>query len=379
MTSEERRAARYARRKEKREAKRQAAGAAIGGIDEVFSLEHLYRSYELCRKGVLWKASVQTYKAGALLHVYHARQALLRGSFQSRGFVEFDIFERGKPRHIRSVHISERVVQRCLCDHCLVPLLSRCFIYDNGACLRGKGMDFSIRRLKKHLRDHYRKHGTDGYVLLFDFQKFFDTANHEPILAGIERAVPNESLREQTAYFLHQFGSYGLGLGSQVSQICALALPNSLDHYIKEVLCIQGYGRYMDDGYLIHHSKAYLRRCLDAIRRKCRALGIALNEKKTQIIKITRGIQFLKHRFFFTDTGKLILRPCRKTVYRMERKLRIFCRWVRDGRMKIEDVVTSMASWRGHMMRSCSRSLVARVEQLFYTLFHTKEGCTCIA
>ena len=99
------------------------------------------------------------------------------------------------------------------------------------------------------------------------------------------------------------------------------------------------------------------------------------------VLKSQRGespVQYLETAYN-TGTGKLILRPCRTTVYRMERKLRIFCRWVQDGRMKIEDVVTSIASWRGHMMRSCSRSLVDRVEQLFYTLFHTREGCTCIA
>lgn len=122
-----------------------------------------------------------------------------------------------------------------------------------------------------------------------------------------------------------------------------------------------------------------LRRCLGAIREKCRALGIVLNEKKTQIIKLTRGISFLKHRFFFTGTGKLILKPHKKTVYRMERKLRAFARWVEGGRMELADVITSLASWRGHMGRSCSRSLVARVERLFYTLFHTKEECICIA
>lgn len=39
-------------------------------------------------------------------------------------------------------------------------------------------------------------------------------------------------------------------------------LPNKLDHFIKEKLGIKGYARYMDDGYLIHPSKEYLKECL---------------------------------------------------------------------------------------------------------------------
>lgn len=74
-------------------------------------------------------------------------------------------------------------------------------------------------------------------------------------------------------HFIDAFGDVGLGLGSQISQTFALASADRLDHYIKEVLRIKGYGRYMDDGYLIHHSKAYLQKCLSQIEQICNALG----------------------------------------------------------------------------------------------------------
>lgn len=62
-----------------------------------------------------------------------------------------------------------------------------------------------------------------------------------------------------------------------------MALPNSLDHMIKEQLGIRLYARYMDDGYLIHSDKEYLRYCLQEIKAKCNELGISTNQKKTQI------------------------------------------------------------------------------------------------
>lgn len=146
MNSTERHEARYQRRKAARRAKKTAMLEDFGVFSSVFTFERLYASYRASIKGVGWKASTQRYKASSLAHVTKTQEELLNGKYRSRGFYEFDIVERGKPRHIRSVHISERVVQRCLCDYCLVPVLSKSFIYDNGASLRGKGYDFAVRR-----------------------------------------------------------------------------------------------------------------------------------------------------------------------------------------------------------------------------------------
>lgn len=54
-------------------------------------------------------------------------------------------------------------------------------------------------------------------------------------------------------------GDKGLGPGSQAVQVFALDTLDSMDHFIKEVLGIKYYGRYMDDAYLIHESKDYLK------------------------------------------------------------------------------------------------------------------------
>ena len=170
MNSNERREARYQRRKAEREKRKAATELIYGGLQTRCSLfEHLYAAYKDCCKGVGWKASTQRYKANALLNVVNTLDAVRSGKFKSKGFIEFDIIEKGKERHIKSVHISERVVQRCLCDYSLVPIFSNSFIYDNGACMKDKGIDFAVNRLIVHLQRHYRKHGNNGYALVFDF------------------------------------------------------------------------------------------------------------------------------------------------------------------------------------------------------------------
>ena len=147
MTSEERREARYQRRKAKRDEARLRRSKECGDFDEVFSFRHLYLSGKKCCKGVYWKNSTQRYIGNIIPIIAKTHRELQNGTFKHRGFHAFTIMERGKKRYIRSVHITERAVQKCLCDYCLVPIYSACFIYDNSASLKHRGMDFALRRM----------------------------------------------------------------------------------------------------------------------------------------------------------------------------------------------------------------------------------------
>lgn len=369
MTSEERREARYQRRKARRAEKKAAQCAMCDNFDWVFSYEHLYHSYKMCRRNVAWKASVQKYMTQAPLNVLQTYTRLMNGKFKTTGFFEFDIMERGKKRHIRSVTISERVVQRCLCDYALVPVLCRTFVYDNGASMKNKGYTFASKRLTQHLREHYRKHGQDGYILLFDFSKFFDRVSHKLVKGILHKEFSDERLLALTEHFIDAFGSIGMGLGSQISQVLALASANKLDHYIKEVCGIRGYGRYMDDGYLIHPDKAYLQKCLEGIKAICDELEITLNTKKTQIVKLSHGFTYLKIRYYLLPSGKVVKKIYRRSVTKMRHKLKAFQKKVADGIMTYKDVYQSWQSWRAYAANFNAYRTIQRMGDLYNQLF----------
>ena len=223
--------------------------------------------------------------------------------------------------------------------------------------------------MTRFLADHYRQHGNEGYALIFDFSKYFDTAHHEPIFEQFRRSGIDGNLVRLSEYFISNFGDVGLGLGSQVSQIAALALPNKIDHFIKDVLRMKQYVRYMDDGCIIDRSKKRLENCLHHLRRLCAAHGIRLNEKKTQIIKLTRGFSFVKVRFRYGRTGKIVRKATYQGVRHMMQKLKIFRRWVDRGRMAAADVAASVTSWLGHMRRFHSYFAVQKVLRQYNQLF----------
>ena len=369
MTSEERKEARFQRRKAARAEKKAACCGQSDSFDWVFSYEHLYHSYKMCRRNVGWKASVQKYITNAPINVYQTWQRLQAGKYRTSGFFEFDLIERGKKRHIRSVTIGERIVQRCLCDYALVPVLGRTYIYDNGASMANKGYSFAVDRLCQHLRQHYRKHGTEGYVLLFDFSKFFDRVSHRVVKAVLHKEFSDERIIKLTEHFIDAFGDVGLGLGSQISQVLALASANRLDHYIQEQCRIGSYGRYMDDGYLIHPSKEYLQKCLDGIRWICEELEITLNEKKTQIVKLSRGFTFLKVRFFLLPGGRIVRKIYHRSVTRMRRKLKAYQRFVSAGKMTMDDVYQSWQSWKAYASNFNAWHTIQSMAALYNKLF----------
>ena len=117
MTSLERRKeARYQRRKAAREQKKQVRYGECDRMENIASYKSLYRANRKSMRNVSWKASVQRYQMNLLRNLEETRKKLLAGEEVTRGFVEFDTMERGKVRHIRSVHYSERVAQRSTCD-----------------------------------------------------------------------------------------------------------------------------------------------------------------------------------------------------------------------------------------------------------------------
>jgi hypothetical protein len=327
-----------------------------------------------CMKGVMWKYSTQAYYLDRIERVRITKQRLERRDRMSDGFVQFTVCERGKRREIRSIHINERVVHRAENDLILVPILRPKLIYDNAASLKDRGTHFALKRLKVHLWRYFRKHGSnEGFILVGDLHGYFDNVDHDVVFREYGKIFGYDpDIVDLTMDFIDAFGIKSLGLGSQVSQMTAVFYPNRIDHYIKEQLRIRGYGRYMDDFYLIHESKEYLEKCLTDIRRMYNDIGIELNEKKTKIVKLSDEFKFLKVKTRLTDTGRVVMRPDRGTITRERRKLKALRRKLDEGKVTFDDVKQAFNSWKGHIKHFDSYRTARNMDKLFNELFQTE-------
>lgn len=332
--------------------------------------ENLYQAHKSCRKGKRWKDSVAIYDIRALESTLYLQYLLQTEQYRMGKYHCFTVNERGKERNIKSTQYKDRVVQKNLCDNILVPRITKAFTYSNGASLKNKGTDFTLDCLKKDLRHFYKKHGTDGFILVSDFKGYFDSLHHELLNAMYEREFKDERIiRLIRMIHASTGGEIGVPLGNQLSQLDALMAASPIDHLIKERLQIEGHSRYMDDFYLIHESKEYLKYCLTEIRKKARELGLQLNDRKTKIVPVTTGINFLGFHVYITESGRIVFRIKAKTKSHERQKLRKQKEKVDRGELSFETVKESYQSWKAHVKRGNTYYVLQEMDCYFYGLF----------
>ncbi len=371
MNSEERRIVRFERRKRERERKKSERNKCCF-LENVADMNALYQAQCEAARGVGWKASTQRYQLDWLININKARHDILEGNETFRGFHEFDLHERGKTRHISSVCFSERVIQKSLAKNVYLPTIAPSFINDNTANLKGKGTAYALQRVKEALSRHYRIFGGEGYALQIDFSDYFANIAHEPVKRMISNAIIDERVVAFGHHMIDIQGDIGLGLGSEPNQILAVGLPNEIDHIVQDMCGVGYYGRYMDDTLIIDERKSTLWAVLAIVRDRCERLGIVVNEKKTRITKLSHGFTFLKTKFSYSSTGKVVMRPCRDSITRERCKLKKQASLVNQNLMTVEQVIQSYQSWRGSKIRLDAHGTIVRMDALFAELFGSK-------
>lgn len=214
----------------------------------------------------------------------------------------------------------------------------------------------------------------DGWVLKGDFSKFFYTLVHAICFEKAKKALAflsDPELRDFVEWLLwliiDSTPDPGIPIGNQSSQLLALLYLDDFDHWLRGDLGLV-YGRYMDDFYIISSDKLLLRRILKEIEDYIKPLGLRLNNK-TQIFPLKNGIDFLGFHTYLTSTGKVVRKVRAKSIDNMKRKIRKYRGLVDSGRMTLESVLQSYASWCGHISHGNTYHLRQNMDAYFFGYF----------
>lgn len=350
----------------------------------MINADQLIKAYGRLRKASGWKASTQRFEINLLSEATNLLHDVRTGEYKPGKGKSFILNEQGRLRLIRALEPRDMILEHALCDNILNPTLQPYIIHDNGASMVGEGISFTRRRFEQHLHKFYRQYGRDGYILKIDFRKFFDNIRHDVLLKEFAEHIPQETIEllklilqnnavDVTGFedkytmdniynALEHYMAGGkledkiilhksLAIGAPISQIAGIYLPHRIDSWCKTVKGCKFYHAYMDDRIIIHHNKQFLRQILAEITDIARTLGIHINSRKTQIIKLTHPFTFLKTRYLLTDTGKLIKKIPKDVVKRQRHKMRKLAKLASEGTISLKDFQTQYKSWRGDKKR----------------------------
>ena len=291
--------------------------------------------------------------------------------YKVKDYNQFYVYE-PKKRLIEAAAFQDKVVQHSLCDNVLLPKLKDVFIRNNFAGQIGKGTLFGLNTLKSDMLSFYNQYGMDGHILKADVTKFFYTIDHDILKMIIRQHFSDEGILWLCDLIIDSTPNPGLPLGNQTSQVFALLYLNSLDHFITEDLQIKFYGRYMDDFYLIHQSKDYLRECLAKIEDVIEDHKLSLNGK-TQIMPFNQGIKFIGFHTYIQD-GEVVCKIRNEKKRNAYRKYKKMAHLVVDGKLSRKKFDECYSAAKAHMEFGDCEDIVENLDKIINDILEGRDS-----
>jgi len=274
--------------------------------------DSLLKAFHTVKQGKSLHYKVIKYEMDIVSNLNNLLKRLEDDSYQPSPLREFYI-NIPKKRLIHAPAFEDRIVHHALMD-VIEPLIDNRFIADTFACRKNKGVLNASNTLQKYIKNSGYK-----YYLKLDIMKFFYSIDHSALSLEINRIIKDIPTLNILKKFYSQ--NIGLPLGNVTSQLLANLALSPIDHYIKRVLKVKYYVRYMDDMVILGSSKSWLKSVWANIGTRLSKIGLLLNSK-SHIGKISAGVDFVGYKTW--QYTKLIRKS---TLYTIGKKLKHTKEW----------------------------------------------------
>lgn len=336
-------------------------------FEKVIDFENMYKAYRKAKRGKGYKDGAARFNIKALEGLNALIYQLKNKTYTISKYNEFKVYE-PKERVIKTTSFKDKVVQHSLCDNVILPKLSQVFICDNCAGQQGKGTLFGLDRLREHMRTFYSKYRRNGYILKCDITKFFYNIQHKQMKNIVHYHFADDpDICWLCDLYIDSTEGVGLPLGNQINQGFALLYLDGMDKLITGELGIEFYGRYMDDFYLIHHDKEYLKYCLEVITTFLETLGLTLNGK-TQIFPFKNGVAYLGFHTYVAGDGNIVRKLRNEKKRTAQKKYRRMAKLVKMGALSNEKFQTSYEAWKNHISHGDCKRLEEKTNKTLQTI-----------
>ena len=314
--------------------------------EQLLSPANIFKAYIDCRRRKRSTVNAQKFERKLCTNIVSLTKSLQSGNYEPGKSICF-VVRNPKPREVFAADFKDRIVH-----HLVVRFLEqhweKVFIHDSYACRKNKGTLAAVERLHHNMLSISRNGKKRAYFMQLDVKNFFMSIDKEILWKFLEKGLKkqlgirknNEKSQQMTIFdldcdekeqnfekiskVLHTLlfheptkdyinkstkrewlwvppekslfnagDGKGLPIGNLTSQFFANVYLNALDQFIKHVLKIKYYVRYVDDFVIMHENKEQLRKWLDAIKEFLKEkLGLTL-KNAVKVASLGNGINFL--------------------------------------------------------------------------------------
>lgn len=264
---------------------------------------------------------------------------LIWKSYKVSKYQKFVIYE-PKKRIISALPVKDRVVQHALVN-VIEPIIDKKFIFDSHACRKGHGLKLAVDRFIKFAKKN-------KYCLKCDIASYFPSINHIILKSLYRRHISCCDTLWLIDKIIDSTENPGLPIGNLLSQLSANLYLHELDFFVKHILKIKHYIRYMDDFVIFDNNYENLIKIKDAICIFLRDnLLLYLKDGKTKIYETKNGIDYCGFRCY--PTHAVVKKETRIRNYK---RMRQMADELKNSIITPDEFISSLVSIIGHSIYS---------------------------
>lgn len=283
----------------------------------IIAKENLYAAAHKAMLGKLSSPRFYSYNANLVANVERIARSIYDGVYKQHNEKEFDLWciSGQKMRHIVCPSIDDLIVQHAI-YRVIVPIIDPKLIFDSYGCRLGKGTHRASTRCQFFLRNS----SPESYFLQTDIRKYYYNLDHALLKQTLMHLLGDEKAVEFIALQFPTGQTVGLNVGAMISQLMGMIYLNQFDHYVKRVLKIKHYIRYVDDAVYIGLSKEECQE-LAQVTAEYLKTNLKLTYSKCKVIPISKGVNFVGYRSW--QAKKIIRKRSYKTFRKNLRKRKL--------------------------------------------------------
>lgn len=326
-------------------------------FDANLTFEKILQAHYRARKNKVNRNEIIKFEISLENNITNLLNKIKNNTYVRGEYRQFTVKE-PKERIIKALPYIDRIVHQWYVEEFIKPYIVPKFISTSFACIPGRGTHLAADTVQKMMRIYKRNHG-DFWILKCDIKKYFYNIDQRVLCRIMKKYIKDSKLLKFTYMLIcdNSFPDYiGIPIGNYTSQFFANIYLNELDQYVKRVLKIKNYVRYMDDFVIILKTKGECKIVKQQIQEFLNNnLHLTLNEK-TSYYPYKMGVNFCGYRIFCTHR---LLRRSSKT--KINNSVKKWNKKWSNKELNIKQTMQSFNSWLGHASHCNSYNLTQKV------------------